>query len=130
MLSGIDVLLCAAPLTSETHHLIGQAQFEALKSGAILINLGRGPVVDEAALIGALQSGRLLGASLDVFEQEPLPANSPLWAMENVLISPHCTDWTEQPAALELTLRFFLENLQRYRRREPLQHVVDKRAGY
>jgi phosphoglycerate dehydrogenase-like enzyme len=130
MLSGIDVLLCAAPLTSETHHLIGQAQFEALKAGAILINLGRGPVVDEAALIGALRSGRLLGASLDVFEQEPLPASSPLWDMENVLISPHCTDWTEQPSALELTVRFFLENFQRYQRGEPLQHLVDKRAGY
>jgi phosphoglycerate dehydrogenase-like enzyme len=130
MLSGIDVLLCAAPLTAATHHLIGPAQFAALKPGAILINLGRGPVVDEAALIAALQSGRLLGASLDVFEQEPLPASSPLWGMENVLISPHCTDWTEQPAALELTVRFFLENFERYRRGEPLQHLVDKRAGY
>jgi len=130
MLSGIDVLLCAAPLTAETHHLISHDQFKVLKSGAILINLGRGPVVNEAALIAALQSGRLLGASLDVFEQEPLDANSPLWDLQNVLISPHCTDWTEEPAALELTVRCFIENFHRFQRGEPLHNVVNKRAGY
>jgi phosphoglycerate dehydrogenase-like enzyme len=130
MLPGIDVLLCAAPLTAETHHMIGQAQFEVLKPTAMLINLGRGPVVDEAALIRALQNRRLLGAALDVFEQEPLPEGSPLWAMENVLISPHCTDWTEQPAALDLTMQCFIENFHRYRRGEPLENIVDKRAGY
>jgi len=130
MLSGIDVLLCAAPLTSETHHMISHAQFEALKPNAILINLGRGPVVDEAALIAALQNRRLLGASLDVFEQEPLSERSPLWGMENVLISPHCTDWTEQPAAQELTVRCFIENFHRYQKGEPLENVVNKRAGY
>lgn len=130
MLPGIDVLLCAAPLTSQTHHLIGHAQFARLKPNAILINVGRGPVVDEAALITALQSRRLFGASLDVFEQEPLSEHSALWGMENVLISPHCTDWTLEPAALDLTLRCFVENFHRYRKSEPLENVVDKRAGY
>jgi phosphoglycerate dehydrogenase-like enzyme len=130
MLSGIDVLLCAAPLTAETRHMIGHAQFEALKPNAILINLGRGPVVDESALITALQNQKLLGASLDVFEEEPLPEGSPLWGMENVLISPHCTDWTLEPAAQDLTTRFFVENFQRYQRGEPLENVVNKRAGY
>ena len=94
------------------------------------LNLGRGPVVDEAALIAALQNRRLLGASLDVFEQEPLSERSPLWGMENVLISPHCTDWTEQPAAQELTVRCFIENFHRYQKGEPLENVVNKRAGY
>jgi phosphoglycerate dehydrogenase-like enzyme len=130
MLSGIDVLLCAAPLTRQTHHLIGHVQFEVLKPSAILINLGRGPVVDEAALINALQNGRLLGASLDVFEEEPLSERSPLWGMENVLISPHCTDWTREPAALDLTMGFFIENFRRYQNGEPLENIVDKRAGY
>jgi phosphoglycerate dehydrogenase-like enzyme len=130
MLPGIDVLLCAAPLTSQTHHLIGHAQLALLKPNAIVINLGRGPVVDEAALIAALQNRRLLGASLDVFEQEPLSEQSALWDMENVLISPHCTDWTDEPAALELTLRCFIENFRRYQQGEPLENVVDKRAGY
>ena len=110
MLSGIDVLLCAAPLTADTRHLISHAQFAVLKPTAILINLGRGAVVDEAALVTALQNRRLRGAALDVFEQEPLPEHSPLWGMENVLISPHCTDWTEQPTALELTMQCFIEN--------------------
>jgi phosphoglycerate dehydrogenase-like enzyme len=130
MLSGIDVLLCAAPLTPATRHMISHAQFEALKPNAILINLGRGPVVDEAALIAALQARRLLGAALDVFEQEPLSEHSPLWGMENVLISPHCTDWTEQPGALDLTMRCFIENFHRFQTGEPLENVVDKRAGY
>jgi len=130
MLSGIDVLLCAAPLTAETRHMISHAEFEALKPGAIVINLGRGPVIDESALITALQNRRLLGASLDVFEQEPLPEQSPLWGMENVLISPHCTDWTLEPPADELTMRFFIQNFQRYQRGEPLENIVDKRAGY
>jgi phosphoglycerate dehydrogenase-like enzyme len=130
MLSGIDVLLCTAPLTAETHHMIGHAQFDALKPTAILINLGRGPVVDEAALVTALQHRRLMGAALDVFEQEPLAEQSPLWGMENVLISPHCTDWTEQPAALDLTMQCFIANFHRYLKGEPLENVVDKRAGY
>jgi phosphoglycerate dehydrogenase-like enzyme len=130
MLSGIDVLVCAAPLTAESRHMISHAQFDALKPNAIVINLGRGPVIDESALITALQNGKLLGASLDVFEQEPLPEQSPLWGMDNVLISPHCTDWTLQPPADELTMRLFIENFHRYQRGEPLENIVDKRAGY
>jgi phosphoglycerate dehydrogenase-like enzyme len=110
--------------------MISHAEFEVLKPNAIVINLGRGPVVDESALIAALQNQKLLGASLDVFEQEPLPEGSPLWGMENVLISPHCTDWTLEPPADELTMRFFIENFQRYQRGEPLENIVDKRAGY
>jgi phosphoglycerate dehydrogenase-like enzyme len=130
MLEGIDVLLCAAPLTEETHHLISDAQFDAMKRTSIIINVGRGPVIDEAALIRALQQGKIAGASLDVFEQEPLDANSPLWGMQNVLISPHCTDRTENPDWLELSMQLFLENFDRYQKGEPLMNLVDKHAGY
>jgi phosphoglycerate dehydrogenase-like enzyme len=130
MLALVDVLVCAAPLTRETRHMIGEAQFKAMKPAAIVINVGRGPVIDEAALIRALQSGQIGGASLDVFEEEPLAEDSPLWDMENVLISPHCTDHSEDPDWLSLSVRFFVENLQRYRNGETLQNVVDKKAGY
>ncbi len=130
MLSGIDVLVCAAPLTRDTRHLIADREFEAMKPGAIVVNVGRGPVIDESALIRALVNRRIAGASLDVFEREPLPHDSPLWGMENVLISPHCADRTEDPDWLELTMRFFVENFQRYRSGQPLENVVDKRAGY
>jgi len=130
MLAGIDVLVCAAPLTPDTHHMISDAQFAVMKPGAIVINVGRGPVIDEAALIRALQNERLAGASLDVFEEEPLPVSSPLWNMENVLISPHCADRTRNPDSLDLSMRVFIENFLRYRNGEDLKNIVDKRAGY
>ena len=130
MLSQIDVLLCAAPLTPETHHMLSDAEFGVMKPNAIVINVGRGPVIDQSALIRALKSARIAAASLDVFEHEPLPADSPLWQMDNVLISPHCTDETKDPDWLDLTLRVFLENFDRFQRAEPLLNVVDKRAGY
>jgi phosphoglycerate dehydrogenase-like enzyme len=130
MLAEIDVLVCAAPLTPETHHMISDAQFAVMKPTAIVMNVGRGPVIDEAALIRALQNRKIAGASLDVFEQEPLPENSPLWDMENVLISPHCTDRTDDPDWLDLSMRFFVENFHRYQKGEALENVVDKKAGY
>jgi phosphoglycerate dehydrogenase-like enzyme len=130
MLGGLDVLVCAAPLTRETHHLIADREFEAMKPNAIVINVGRGPVIDEAALIRALVNRRIAGASLDVFEQEPLPHDSPLWGMENVLISPHSADRTVDPDWVQLTMRFFVENFRRYRSGQALENLVDKRAGY
>lgn len=130
MLRNIDVLLCAAPLTPQTRHMIGSAQFAVMKTTAIVINVGRGAVIDQAALISALQSERIAGASLDVFEEEPLPPDSPLWAMENVLISAHSTDETEDPSPLDLGMQLFVENLRRYREGQPLLNVVDKQAGY
>jgi phosphoglycerate dehydrogenase-like enzyme len=130
MLRGIDVLHCSAPLTEETLHLISDAEFACMKPGAIVINVGRGPVIDEAALVRALQEGRIAGASLDVFEVEPLPETSPLWNMANVLISPHCTDRTMDPDWLDLSMRFFVANFSRYVEGKPLENLVDKRAGY
>jgi phosphoglycerate dehydrogenase-like enzyme len=124
------VLVCAAPLTRETHHLIGDREFEVMKPGALVINVGRGPVIDESALIRALVNRRIAGASLDVFEQEPLPRDSPLWGMENVLVSPHSADHTVNPDWAELTMRFFIENFHRYRNGQALENLVNKRAGY
>jgi phosphoglycerate dehydrogenase-like enzyme len=130
MLGEIDVLVAAAPLTPETHHLISDAAFEAMKPTGIVMNVGRGPVIDEAALIGALQTKRIAGAALDVFEEEPLPGDSPLWAMENVLISPHCTDRTVNPDWLDLSMQCFVENFWRFTKGQALENVVDKKAGY
>jgi phosphoglycerate dehydrogenase-like enzyme len=101
-----------------------------MKPNAIVINVGRGPVIDESALIRALVNKRIAGASLDVFEEEPLPHDSPLWGMENVLISPHSADHTVDPDWVELTMRFFVENFFRYRNGQALDNLVDKRAGY
>lgn len=130
MLGEIDVLLTSAPLTPETHHLISDSAFQAMKPSALVINVGRGPVIDEAALIRALEAKQISGAALDVFEEEPLPADSPLWGMENVLISPHCTDRTENPDWLDLSMQCFVENFWRFTRGQPLENVVDKKAGY
>jgi phosphoglycerate dehydrogenase-like enzyme len=130
MLGEIDVLLASAPLTPETHHLISDEAFQAMKPSSIVINVGRGPVIHEAALIRALQAKRIAGAALDVFEEEPLPADSPLWGMDNVLISPHCTDRTVNPDWLDLSMQCFVENFWRFVKGQPLENVVDKKAGY
>ncbi len=130
MLGEVDVLLAAAPLTPETRHMISDAEFAVMKPEAIVINVGRGPVIDEAALIRALQEQRLQGAALDVFEEEPLRPDHPFWDMENVLVSPHCTDRTRDPHWLDLTMQCFLENFRRYVNGQELLNVIDKKAGY
>lgn len=128
MLAGVDYLLLAAPLTPDTRGLVGAAELSAMKPSAVIMNVGRGPVIDEAALIDALKSGKIRGAALDVFDKEPLPEGHPFWAMENVLISPHCADhtstWTDE------ALQFFLENLNRFQTGQPLLNIVDKHSGY
>jgi phosphoglycerate dehydrogenase-like enzyme len=95
LFSKSDYVLCAAPLTPETEKMIGKEQFDNAKKGAVFINVGRGPIVDEEALVDALKDGRLKGAGLDVTTIEPLPKDSPLWKLENVLLSPHNMDMTE-----------------------------------
>lgn len=130
MLGEVDVLVAAAPLTPETSHMVGEHVFRAMKPSAIVINVGRGPVIDEAALVQALAEKRLGGAALDVFETEPLAADSPLWDMENVLISPHCTDRTTNPDWLDLSMQCFIDNFHRFLKGQPLQNMVDKKAGY
>ncbi|CAB9511999.1 Glyoxylate/hydroxypyruvate reductase [Seminavis robusta] len=124
-----DYIYVAAPLTPETEGLIGKDQLAVMKSNAVLINVGRGPVLDEKAVIDALTMGRIKGAALDVFEQEPLPADSPLWKLKNVLLSPHNMDQTDS-FQHEATDFFLDENLPRFLRGLPLYNVVDKAAGY
>jgi phosphoglycerate dehydrogenase-like enzyme len=130
MLAAADVVVCAAPLTAQTRHLISAAEFASMKSGVFIVNVGRGPVIDEAALVAALRAQRVAGAALDVFEREPLPEDSPLWDMDNVFISPHTADHTVAPDSLQLTIDFFIRNFHRYRHGEPLENIVDKQAGY
>jgi len=130
MLAECDAVVLSAPSTPETFHIIGEAELHSMKKSAILINIGRGALVDEPQLIRALQEGLIAAAALDVFEKEPLPEGHPFWAMENVLLSPHSTDRTKYPDWLELTALQFVQNFERYLRGEPLEHVVDKKAGY
>jgi phosphoglycerate dehydrogenase-like enzyme len=128
MLARCDYVVIAAPLTPETRHMIGESQFAAMRPGAVVINVGRGPAIDQAAMVQALRAGRIRGAGLDVFEQEPLPAGDPLWQMPNVLVSPHTADHTQD--WIDAAMRFFLRQYERFRRGEPLENVVDKRLGY
>ena len=128
MLAQCDYIVVAAPLTPDTRGLIGEAEFAAMKPDAVVINIGRGPVIDEAAMIRALSEKRIKGAALDVFDTEPLPEGHPFYQLENVLLSPHCADHT--PNWLDDSMRFFLNNFERYRKREPLLNVVEKQLGY
>ncbi len=123
-----DYILVATPLTAGTRSLISEAAIASMKPTAVIINVGRGPVIDEAALVRALESGRIRGAALDVFDAEPLPSDHPFWRMHNVLLSPHTADRVE--GFLEPALECFFENLDRFRKGLPLRNVVDKLAGY
>jgi len=128
MLAQCDYVVITAPLTPETRGLIGAAEFAAMKPEAVLVNVGRGPVVDETALIQALSRGLIKGAALDVFDREPLPAGHAFYKLENVLLSPHSADHT--PDWLERAMRQFLDQFERFRKGEPLANVVDKKLGY
>jgi phosphoglycerate dehydrogenase-like enzyme len=123
-----DFVLDALPLTAATRHLFDAAAFAAMSRATRFLNVGRGPTVDEQALVEALQDGRIAGAALDVFETEPLPASSPLWAMSQVLISPHmCGDFEGWERAV---VEVFVDNCGRFARGEPLANPVDKSAGF
>lgn len=117
------VVVCA-PLTSETHRMLGVDELAALPRGAHVINVGRGPIIDEDALLGALESGHVAGAALDVFETEPLPPDHPFWALDQVIVSPHMAGdfvgWEEAFSEV------FVNNFRRWMRGEPLQDVVEK----
>lgn len=128
LLAEADVVVLAAPLTGDTVGLIGREQLARMKPSAWLINVARGKLLDEAALVDALAAGRLAGAGLDVFEHEPLAESSPLWGLPNVVLTPHVagfrSDYWEAAVAL------FADNLRRYRSGQPLSNLVDKQAGY
>jgi phosphoglycerate dehydrogenase-like enzyme len=128
LLAASDWVVIAAPHTAATTRLVGARELAAMKPGARLVNLGRGEIVDEAPLVEALRSGRLAGAALDVFEREPLPAESPLWAMPEVIVTPHTSGLG--PRYWERVMEQFVANLRRFVAGEPLENLVDKRAGY
>jgi phosphoglycerate dehydrogenase-like enzyme len=128
MLSRCDYVLVTVPLTEHTRGLIADAEFAVMKNTAVVINTGRGPTIDERAMIKALSENRIRGAALDVFGQEPLPRGHPFYSLENVLLSPHCADHT--PDWLDNAMRFFLAQLERFRRGETLLNIVDKTLGY
>jgi phosphoglycerate dehydrogenase-like enzyme len=128
MLAVCDFVVACAPATPETRGLIGATQIAALKSSAIVINIGRGPVIDEAALVAALESNKIRGAALDVFTVEPLPPGHAFYKLQNVLLSPHSADHTA--GWRDRAVQCFLDNFARFAKGEPLENVVDKHAGY
>ena len=123
-----DVAVVCVPLLDNTKNLLGSDEFGAMKKGSILIDVSRGGVVNESALLKALDNGTLKGAGLDVFSIEPLPKGHLLWTYNNVVITPHCSSvyegWERKSAEL------FSENLKHYRKGEPLFNVVDPARGY
>lgn len=123
-----DVVVIAAPHTRETRGLIGREELAGMKDGAVLVNVSRGRLVDEPALASALQAGRLGGAALDVFEREPLPHDSPLWTLPNVLITPHTSGF--RPDHWDAATDLFAENLRRFEAGQALLNMVDKGEGY
>jgi glyoxylate/hydroxypyruvate reductase A len=128
LLAESDYVVLIAPYTVETEALLDATAIGHMKAGAVLINMARGSLVDEAALVTALRSGHLAGAALDVFRQEPLPPDSPFWDLPNVLITPH--SMSTAVSENELLVELFCDNLRRYLAGEPLQNLVDKRRGY
>jgi len=128
LLQRSDVVAMCAPLTAATHHMLGARELGWMKPSAYLINIGRGATVDEAALARALGDGRLAGAALDVFAEEPLPAGHPLYALPGVILSPHVSGFL--PSYDDKCAELFAENLRRYLKGAPLVNQVDRTRGY
>ncbi|HKW18315.1 MAG TPA: NAD(P)-dependent oxidoreductase, partial [Terriglobales bacterium] len=128
LLAQSDFVVMAAPLVSATQGLLDTERIARMKPDSFLINVGRGPQVDEAALAEALRSRRIAGAALDVFEQEPLPPESPLWDLDNLLMTPHTAGLTAKLWDRHYDL--FSDNLRRYLSGQPLRYVIDKYKGY
>jgi phosphoglycerate dehydrogenase-like enzyme len=128
LLGEADVLSIAAPLTPQTRGMIGETEIRLLKRGSYLMGISRGGIVDEPALIRALEDGHLAGAGLDVAATEPLPPGDPLWDAPNLVITPHCSN--ASALTTELTWSIFADNVGRFVRGEPLHNVTDKRRGY
>ncbi len=128
MISLSDFVVVCSPITPETRGLIGAREIAAMKSSAVIMNVGRGAVIDELALLAALRDRKILGAALDVFATEPLPAGHEFYRLDNVLLSPHSADHT--PGWTDHSMQLFIRNFVRYAKGEPLQNLVNKRAGY
>ena len=123
-----DAIVITLPATDETRGLLDAATLAAVKPGAVLVNVGRGAVVDEAALAERLQDGTLAGAALDVFTEEPLPPDSPLWGLDNVILSPHNVALVEREE--ERIVELFIDNLRRRLDGEPLRNALDPEVLY
>jgi phosphoglycerate dehydrogenase-like enzyme len=128
VLAQADFVVLAAPLTEKTRGIINAARLARMKPDAYLINVARGPLIDDAALVAALRERRIGGAALDVFPQEPLPAGSPYWSLPNVLVTPHSAALTDK--LWERHYALLSDNLRRFLSGQPLRNVVDKSAGY
>jgi len=128
VLQTADFVVVLLPLTAQTRGLIDAKALALMKPTAVLINVGRGPVVQEAALIDALRQGTIAGAGLDVFDREPLPADSPLYELKNVIITPHVSG--ASPTYLDRAIPLFCENLRRYLAGAPMLNTVDPKRGY
>ena len=128
LLGWAHFVVLAVPHTPETERMIGAGEIGLMRPDAVLVNVARGSVVDQAALVDALRRGSIAGAGLDVFEEEPLPASSPLWALPNAILTPHIAGAT--PRYFERALELFVENLGRYLEGRPLRNLVDHALGY
>ena len=130
LLPATDVLVMALPGTPQTSGILSRERIAALPEGAIVVNVGRGSAIDQAALIEALDEGHLAGAALDVMVPEPLPADDPLWEARNILITPHVSGNMTMGFTRDEAIRLFCEDLENYAAGRPLKRLVDKRAGY
>lgn len=126
----VDAVIMALPGTPATYHMVNADILAHMDKRTIIVNCGRGSTLEESSLIAALRSGKLDGAVLDVMETEPLPAESPLWHMENVIITPHISGRNEDPINGQSIYEIFADNLHRFTQGQPLTHVVDRRNGY
>lgn len=123
-----DYVVAAVPLTPATYHLINAARLQKMKKNAFLINIARGPIVDTQALVEALRAGQIGGAGLDVFDDEPLPAEHPLWEFDNVIITPHCAALS--PYYLDRAVALFADNIARFLQGREMLNVINKQKGY
>src|SRR3989338_6198511 len=122
-----DYVVICLPLTAETRHIIGKKEFMCMKRSAVIVNIGRGPVIDEKALVETLKKGGIAGACLDVFEEEPLSKSSPLWGMENVIMTCHYSAWN--PHYEDRMIELFCKNLEAFLKGKRLMNVIDKEKG-
>ena len=128
MLPEIDILIITLPLSATNEKRIGKKQFDLLRPGAYVVNVGRGSVIETKSMVDSLSSGRLGGAGIDVVEPEPLPESSPLWGMDNVIISPHVG--AQSPLRIPVTIDLFCQNINRFLEGMPLLNQVDKTLGF
>ena len=128
VLGEANAVVLTLPLTAETRHIIGEAELAAVPASSLLVNIGRGPLIDERALLSSLKCGHLGGAALDVFELEPLPSDNPLWSAPNTIITPHCSGTSA--GHLQTIGEFFAENVGRFDNDKPLLNQVDRKLGY